>query len=140
MSNSPARILAVAAGLMVAGALFGAIAGVVGAAIAVSVTMGLSGAPYVLGMAAILGAVIGAPLLPATSFLLLRRVPLGMSFVGTTVGTTLGGIAGWIAAWSVEANPILWPTAAAMIGFFLSVVFLRMRFSSSREAVRVPGA
>jgi hypothetical protein len=140
MKSSPTRIAAVTGGLMVAGALLGSLAATIGAGIAVAVTHGVLAAIGwpILGWAAIIGAVLGAPLLPATSFLVLRRVPLGLSFVGTTLGAMLGGIAGWIAAVTLSRNPILWPVAAAVAGFFVAVVVLRMRFASRGEvAARV---
>ena len=120
---------------MVAGALLGSLAALVGAGIAVSVTHGVREAVSwpILGWAAIIGAVLGAPLLPATSWLLLRRVPLGLSFLGTTLGAMAGGIAGWIAAAALSGNPVLWPIVAAVIGFFAAVLVLRIRFVSRGE-------
>lgn len=139
MNSSPARIAAVTGGLMVAGALLGSVAAVVGAGVAVAVTDGVGVAVSwpILGWAGIIGAVLGAPLLPATSFLLLRRVPLGLSWLGTTLGTMLGGIPGWIAARMYSGNPIVWPLAAAMAGFFLAVLVLRLRFSAGAAGVKV---
>lgn len=136
MNSSPARVAAVTGGLMVAGGLLGAIAAAMGAAIAVTITDRALAPFAVVAWAAIIGGVLGAPLLPATSFLLLRRVPLGMSFVGTTLGTAAGGIVGWIAAYTLNLQPIFWPVAAAVIGFFLAVLVLRMRFSSRAEMAR----
>lgn len=136
MKSSPARIAAVTAGLLVAGALFGSVAAVIGSTIAVTITeLGLP--PWELvALAAIIGGVLGAPLLPVTSWLLLRRVPLGLSFVGTTVGTTLGGVIGWIAAMKAGGNPVGWPVMGAVTGFFAAVLVLRMRFSSAREVAQ----
>jgi drug/metabolite transporter (DMT)-like permease len=79
---------------------------------------------------------LGAPLLPATSWLLLRRVPLGLSFVGTTLGTVLGGVLGWVLGGGIN-NPLRWPVGGALIGFFAAVIVLRARFSS-RGAVARP--
>ena len=142
MNSSPGRILGVTAGLLAAGALFGAVAALVAAGIAVTLTHGPAAAISwpILGWAAIIGAVLGAPLLPAASFLLLRRVPLGLAFAGTTAGTAVGGIAGWIAAVAMSGNAVLWPVLAAVAGFFAAVVLLRLRFSAARESghVRVP--
>jgi hypothetical protein len=141
MKSSPARIALVSVSLVAAGALFGAIAATVGAFVAVSVTDGPAAAFSwpILGWAAIIGAVLGAPLLPVSSWLLLRRVPLGLAWVGTALGTVLGAVLGWIAASMLRGNPILWPITAALIGFFAAVIVLRLRFSSARpaEAVRV---
>jgi len=138
MSSSPARVAALTGVLMVAGGLLGAIAAVVGAGIAVAVTHGLAAAISwpILGWAAIIGAVLGAPLLPATSFLLLRRVPLGLSFVGTAAGTVVGAVAGWIAAVVMSGNPVVWPVLTALAGFFAAVLGLRMRFPGRAEVAR----
>ena len=128
MNRSPARIVAVTGGLLVAGAL----CGIAAALIAVTIALGLG--PYVMVLAVTVGGIMGAALLPATSWLLLRRVPLGLSFVGTTLGAMVGGIAGWIAAAALSGNPLLWPVAAAVIGFFAAVLVLRRRFSTGAEA------
>ncbi|HET7462231.1 MAG TPA: hypothetical protein VFJ82_13325 [Longimicrobium sp.] len=138
MKSSPARVAAVTGGLMVAGALLGSLAALIGAGVAVAITHGLGEALNwpILGWAAIIGAVLGAPLLPATAFLLLRRVPLGLAFVGTPPGAAVGGIAGWIAAVALSGNPLLWSVAGAVIGFFAAVLVLRIRFSSRREVAR----
>lgn len=130
MKSSPTRAAAVTGALLVAGALFGSIAAALGSAIAVSITERALAPFPVVAWAAIIGGVLGAPLLPVTSWLLLRRVPLGLSFVGTTVGTTVGGIVGWIAAYAINGQSIVWPVVAAVLGFFAAVLVLRTRFAS----------
>jgi hypothetical protein len=142
MKSSPARAATVTFALLLAGAIIGAMAGVLGALIAVAITDGPGAAfsPMIVGMAAILGGVLGAPLLPAASWLLMRRVPLGAAFLGTPLGAMLGGIAGWVLAVTLDGNPILWPAGAAILGFLAAVLLLRRRFAAPREAaVRVPG-
>jgi len=140
MNGSPARAAAVTGALMLAGALLGAISATVGALIAVSITHGIGEAFSwtVLGGAAVMGGVLGAPLLPAASWLLMRRVPLGAAFLGTAVAATLGGVIGWVAAWLMSGNPVVWPVAAAIACFLLAVLLLRRRFAASPETrVRV---
>jgi hypothetical protein len=136
MKSSPARIAVVTAGLLVAGALFGSIAAAIGATIAVA----LAGKGFaelygltMVGVATLIGGVLGAPLLPATSWLLLRRVPMGRSWLGTTAGAVVGGLAGWFAALAVPGDEFLWPITGALIGFFAAVPVLRIRFSSRAD-------
>lgn len=141
MNRSPARIAAVTAGLLVAGGLFGGIAAAIGATVAAFVTFdGLDAyGGMVVAFAALVGASLGAPLLPDTSWVLLRRVPLGLSWLGTTAGAVTGGVAGWIAAFWLKGDPITWGIAGALIGFFAAVVVLRARFSSNPPRVPVSG-
>jgi hypothetical protein len=95
MNSSPARVAAVAGGLLFAGAVFGGSAGGLSALIALRL---LPATEFYGGLSirfpAFIGATLGAVLLPASSFLLLRRVPLGVSWIGVTLGAMLGGLAG----------------------------------------------
>ncbi|HET7462232.1 MAG TPA: hypothetical protein VFJ82_13330 [Longimicrobium sp.] len=137
MKSSPGRVAAVTAGLMLAGGLFGGAAAAAGAAIALSITpVGLYGGMAVT-VATLIGGALGAPLLPATSWLLLRRVPLGLSWLGTTLGAVVGGLAGWFAALAMQGDPVTWPILAALAGFFTAVIVLRTKFSVPREGRRV---
>jgi hypothetical protein len=93
----PKRVVLVTAGLAAAGAVTGGLAGAVAIGVVGVITDGfratLSG-PAVLLMAGQIGAVLGAVLAPATSWLLLRHVPLGRVFGALMGGTIAGGIVG----------------------------------------------
>ncbi|HEX9940295.1 MAG TPA: hypothetical protein VGB15_24385 [Longimicrobium sp.] len=137
MKSSPARALGVTAALLVFGALFGALAAVVAAFVAFSITLGPSEAIFVdaLAIAAIVGAALGGVLLPAACWLLLRRVPLGLAFIGTVLGTVVGGVLGWVLGHDVDM--ILGPIAGALAGFLFATIFLRLRFSAPRPGDRI---
>jgi len=89
------RIVRVTLGLMGARFVCGAVAG--GAAFSTIALM--EGEGIWLGAFAI-GAIYGAPLgavtAPLLSWLLLRRVPLGLMFSACSIGTMIGGILGWV--------------------------------------------
>ena len=140
MKSSPARIAALTTALLVAGGALGALAAAVGLVIAGAITEHDFPPLEILAVAMLVGGALGAPLLPATSWLLLRRVPLGLSWLGTTVGTVAGGVAAWVAAAFMSGDPILWAVTGAVIGFFFAVIVLRARFPVQRDRVRVPGA
>src|SRR5688572_6079865 len=87
MEKSPARVLGVTAALLACGAVFGALAAVVAAAVAFNITDGPPFSLYaeIYVIAAVVGAAMGGVLLPAACWLLLRRVPLGLAFLGTVL-------------------------------------------------------
>jgi hypothetical protein len=74
----------------------GAVAGALGAMIWVTAAEGFQAGPVplLLGFAGILGAVLGAVILPVAGFTLLRYVPLGRALAETIVATALGGAIG----------------------------------------------
>jgi len=128
--NRPLRIAAVTAGLLVAGALVGAVA----AAIALAVAVSLTGTPLpithsgALEFAAMVGAVYGGGLLPVTAWIFLRRVPIGLALLGLLLGTIAGGVLGWIVHPDGDmANSGVW---GAMLGFALAALLLRLRASA----------
>ena len=92
----PSRVALVALGLIPTGAVAGALAGGLGAMIWMAAADGLHAAPdpFVLGVAGVVGAVLGAVILPVAGFTLLRYVPLGRALVETIVATALGGAIG----------------------------------------------
>jgi hypothetical protein len=111
--------------LLAAGAAFGALAGVVTLAIAALVNGEFRALADIgaFGLAAYLGAILGAPLFPIVGWLLLRRVPLGHAVLGSVVGTVLGGIIGWMTrAGGDEVNGAVFVGAA---GFLLAALCLR---------------
>jgi len=125
---------------MAGGALFGAVAAVLAFVAASLLTddFVMATEPVALLFAALCGAIVGAPLLPATGFLLLRRVPLGLSIAGTMVGTVVGGVVAAIVFGT--SNPVIYPIVGAIIGFLIAAIVLRLRFESPRPsaAIRVP--
>jgi hypothetical protein len=105
----PSRVALVALGLIPAGAAAGALAGALGAMIWVTASEGLRAAPIplLLGVAGIVGGILGAVILPIAGFTLLRYVPLGRALAETIVATALGGAIGMqlLGAWWL-AGPV----------------------------------
>jgi len=140
MKPSPARILAVTAGLAAGGALFGALAGAL--AIAILLTLfGEASSIFDIGLlplAARIGATLGAVLLPLAGWLLMRRVPLGRALTGTVVGTVAGGVLGAVLLTFLLG--IGGPVLGAILGFLCAVLSLRRRFPAVREegVIQVP--
>ncbi len=118
------RILAVTAGLAVAGAIVGAIAGAAALAIWGLFVQGPpsgavgNGFGSFLAAGAGIGALFGVVLGPAAAWLLMRTVPLGRALFGTAVGTVIGGVAGL----ALGLNPIAMPVA----GFLAAALALRV--------------
>ena len=134
MEKSPARVLGVTAALLACGAVFGALAAVVAAAVAFNITEGppfsLYAEIYVIAVAVCTA--LGGVLLPAACWLLLRRVPLGLAFLGTVLGTVVGGVLGWVLGHGVGL--MFGPIAGAVLGFLLATILLRLRFSAPGAA------
>lgn len=131
---SPARVLAVATGLVVGGAVAGAAAGAIGVALWAAVTEGLRQAldPGLWFLAAMVGAPFGAVLLPLAGFTALRRVPLGRLLASTVAATAIGGAIGA----TVNSNAWL---VGAIAGFLVATGWLwfRSRRTAARDAARV---
>jgi hypothetical protein len=137
------RIVVVTLGLIVAGALFGGIAGASALTISVLITEGFSGTSdsLLIGFAAIfgaiIGAIIGAVVAPLGGWLLLRYVPLGAAIVWSTVATGVGGVGGWVLAGALRSRfggplPLLgdevgYALLGAFIGFVACALWLRRR-------------
>jgi hypothetical protein len=142
MKRSPARILAVTAGLVAGGALFGALAGAVAITILAALLGWRGGVSFLVLEAARKGAVLGAVLLPIAGWTLLRRVPLWRTLTGTIVGTVIGSLVGLVVL-TVIAYPIgvfIGPVLGAIVGFLCAAIRLRRSFAVAREAepIRVP--
>ena len=131
------RILAVTVGLIVAGAVFGGVAGAVALGIVVALTDRIASA-FDFGMlafAALFGAIVGAVAAPAAGWLLLRRVPLGRAVGWTTLGAVTGGIGGWMLAIALRtevggrlpvlSNAIESGIAGSVIGFAIAALLAR---------------
>ena len=129
------RIALVTAGLMAAGAVFGAVAGVVVAWILLHAGFRVflwEGA--ILLLAAYRGAVIGAVLGPAAAWLLMRHVPLWLAVGGTTLGTVGGGILG-----SLLGGPGVM-LLGGIAGFMMSAAWLNVRVPPNSRLLRAGGA
>lgn len=113
------RVAVVTAGLIGGGAIAGGMAGSIGAALAVGIHDGLRAAldPMVWLFAGLIGAPLGAILLPIAGFTVLRYVRLGRVLVVTILGTALGGAAG------VQVTAGGWLTGA-LLGFALASISL----------------
>lgn len=131
--NRSARIVVVTAGLMVAGALFGALAANLALALATAATGELRDflrEPQVMQLVGFIGALLGGVLLPSACWLLLRRVPLGLAVLGTLIGTVTGGALGWVLP--SGDFPVGSALLAAVAGFAVAALSLRLRFSAPR--------
>ncbi len=130
------RVLLVTAGLMVAGAVFGAIA----AAFLVVLLGPLAGwwdmppSGFLIGGGR-LGAIYGAVLGPLGAWLLMRDVPLGLALGGTAVGTLFGGVAAFVID---LPGPSLF--YAPVVGFTLAALALRVDARRRRQLRGSPAA
>jgi hypothetical protein len=123
------RILAVTAGLAVAGGVFGTIAGAL-TLLAWLIWIGqlhslVDDTAFVLWIGAWYGGTLGAVMGPIAAWLLMRHVPLGLAVGGTLLGTLASGGMGLLAT----GNPVvamLW----GMAGFGITAIGLRIRFPS----------
>ena len=135
--SRPIRIVLVTLGLCAAGGVFGALAAAAAfllAVVAIGKLPELSYDPQVLAWVAAVGAVFGGVLLPATGWLLLRRVPLGLAVLGTVAGTVLGGAAGGVVGWLMPDDRyfLAVPVLGALVGFLCAALLLRLRASAPR--------
>lgn len=134
--NRTLRIFAVTVGLLAAGAVAGALASVAALAIGMWLSGDSVGATTldreILAVVAMLGGLFGGVLLPATAWVFLRRVPLGLAVLGTLIGTTVGGIVGWV----IRPEQIQGGLVGAFVGYAGAALLLRLRASAPR--VRVP--
>jgi hypothetical protein len=137
MNPSPARILAVTAGLVAGGALFGGLAG----AVALTLLLALFGDFNwdLLLLAARMGAWLGAFLLPIAGWTLMRRVPLWRALAGTIVGTVIGGLLGTaLGLFLYPFGLMVGPPLGGILGFIYATIRLRRRFPAMHEAEAIP--
>jgi len=121
----------VTVGLLVAGAVAGALAADAALLIAVGLSERALGIPRdTLGFVAAVGALFGGVLLPITAWLFLRRVPLGLALLGTVIGTVIGGSLGWVVG--IGGDAIRAGVAGAFAGFACAALLLRLRASAPR--------
>ena len=133
------RIAAVTGGLLVAGAVAGAIAADAAFLIAQTIeggSLSLIGLEPLLFVGS-LGALLGGVLLPITAWLFLRRVPIGLAVLGTLLGTVVGGALGWVLF--SGSDQIRGGLGGAFAGFALSTLLLRLLASAPRVAVSTRG-
>jgi len=141
MKRSPARILAVTAGLVAGGALFGSLSAAVAITLLMALLRGGVWTPFLLAAVRI-GAQLGAVLLPIAGWTLLRRVPLWRTLTGTIVGTVTGSIVGTVVV-GMPLYPFgltIGPVFGAIAGFLWAAIRLRRRFPAVAvaERIRVP--
>ena len=137
--NRTGRILAVTAGLIAGGALFGALAAVVALLIGVAATDHLRDVmnAELLELVAGVGAVFGGVLFPTAGFVVLRRVPLGLALLGTLVGAVAGGVTGWMLR-GQDIMQVYHAIIGALIGFLAATIALRLTAGRvRREPIRV---
>lgn len=121
------RIAAVTAGLVVAGGVFGTIAGMIvlfawGVFVGWAFHFTFNDLSDLLMISIIFGGGLGAVLGPIAAWLLMRHVPLGLAVGGTTLGTLAGGGIALVAA----GDPVI-AMLYGMAGFGVSAIGLRLR-------------
>lgn len=124
------RAILVTLGLSVAGAVFGAVAGV-GAQFVWMLAEGeqIWSYPPVFIIGAAMGTAAGAILAPLTAWLLMRHVPLGLAFGGTLLGTVAGAAVGGV------IGSLMGAIYGGFIGYGASAVMLRLRVPRPSMAI-----
>lgn len=134
------RIIGITVGLVALGAALGALAG---ALVLLFVTILLYGELAdlaILGVGAVVGAVLGAPAFPLVRWLLLRHVPLRRASRSVVAGTVIGGVAGWMIPVAVaRVNQALLaglesPFYPCVLGASVGFVIAAVRARSSARA------
>jgi hypothetical protein len=125
------RVVVITFGLIVAGAVFGGIAGCLAFAIGFSISDGLGEMDLrILPVPAFLGGVLGAVTLPIGAWVLMRRVPLGLVVLGCVLGTVIGAVVAWVTP--IGHDRLLNTVIGGFAGFLSAAVLLSLR---SRAAV-----
>ena len=137
------RVLAVTAGLAVAGLVVGAVVGVVvaGAFIALSLlttTGGVWNVGSTLLFSAMFGGALGMVLGPIAAWLLMRHVPIGRALGQTAIGTAIGSFLGLV----LVMFPVLLipfpPLVLGLAGFAAAAVRLRLTHRKKDAVVVLP--
>jgi hypothetical protein len=143
--SRPARITSVTIGLIVGGAVFGAVAGGLALTIAVvsrnpellgSVLFGAVPLGFLIGfllpvtfcLGGIVGALFGAVCLPVFAWALLREVPLGRLVVYSMAGIVAGGVIGCLLAADFFVYKAL---AGSFTGLIAASIAMRRAVKSS---------
>jgi len=145
------RILAVTVGVVGAGAVVGALCGVVLASLALLLTASINelmsrDTAVFLGLCATVGGVVGGITSPIVAWGLLRRVPLGRAIVWGAVGTMLGGVIGeWLSPTNLHSGTVPGVIVGGFLGFVAASIAVRKASgraarTSSTEASNVPRA
>jgi hypothetical protein len=114
--------------MILVGAVAGAVAGILGS----MVWTGLfrheyAAQPFIFIVAGLFGAPLGAVILPAAGFTILRYVPIGRALWQTLLGTVVGGVIG------VQFFSHIW-IACAIGGFLVAATRLRREARRNRLA------
>ena len=138
------RVLAVTAGLAVAGLVVGALTGVVvaGAFVTVSMLTGSGGGVWNVGstllFSGMFGGALGMVLGPLAAWLLMRHVPIGRAMWQTALGTAIGSFLGLLflsfLALLIPAPPLI----LGLAGFAAAAVRLRITHRKRDTAVVLP--
>jgi hypothetical protein len=144
-SVSPARVIAVTGGLLVAGAIVGGIvgAGLLGIFVSVVNVLGKNtGVPPLRAFAAVagIGAAIGAVTGPPLAWLLLRRVPIGKALLHTAIGSVIGGLLGGVIIFTGVSGRAAFPWLFAMVFAGYVGAALRLWRVSRRPPRSLPAA
>lgn len=140
--TSPTRVIAITSGLVLAGAISGALSGVLAIEAAVLIFLQTFATLKMVGASSAIGALFGAVVAPVLAWSALRRVPLGRAIAGIAVGAGLGGAIGVLvgagsvnpyAPFAIDLPPVPQGLAGALGGAALAAGYLRVR--SSRAAV-----
>jgi hypothetical protein len=136
---SPTRIVAVTAGLVLAGGVAGGLAGGI-AALLVGIVIGggkdVLADPFLFFLfGASFGGRIGAVLLPLFAWLVLRHVPLGRALAFTIPGAIVGGLVGALLPIGTSLLPSI---VGGTIGFALAGIAARV--VTARKATASPQA
>lgn len=123
------RIALVTAGLVVAGAVFGTIAGslVLGPWL-LAEGVSLNDLRSVIGFSIVFGGLPGAFLGPLAAWMMMRNVPLWLAVGGTTLGTLASGGLTVL----ISGNPGL-AMLVGIVGFTMSAAALNKRFAPDEQ-------
>jgi len=124
------RIAAVTAGLALGGATLGAVVATIAMVILIVVRLGITALPSasaILPFTAICTAAAGFVAFPTASWLLLRRVSIGVALAATGLCTIVGSLFGeWIDPFKPFSYTIPGLVRGAVVGFVVGVVLLRL--------------